>query len=106
MIHSAVTPHATYRQRVAAGLRITYFGQAAKSEMPRRYHESATLCVLLRGAARDILSSRIIEYAPGTAVYLPPEETHAHEFGTAGMVGIVIEVPTSLLENNLILDHA
>lgn len=74
--------------------------------MSRRYHETATLCVLLRGAARDILGSRTIEYKPGTVVYLPPGEAHSHQFGRFGMVGLVIEVPTSRLQTDLNLDYA
>src|SRR5215471_4116454 len=94
MVAAAIAPHRILCRRMVAGLRVTHFAQAPKTVMSRRYHGNATLCVLLRGQARDRFGSRIVEYQPGTVVYLPPGERHTHEFGKDGMVGLVLEVAT------------
>ena len=94
---SAIKPDMIRGQRTIDGLRVTHFSQVAKSGTPRHYHENATFCVLLRGTARDLFRNRTIEFEPGTAIYRPPAEEHSHQFGTNGMVAIVIEVPASRL---------
>ena len=97
MIRAGITPHRVLGQRTVGDLRITHFTQAARSRIPRHYHENATLCVLLRGAARDQFRYRVIEYEPGAVIYRPPGEGHSHEFGEDNMAAIVIEIPAARL---------
>jgi len=47
----------------------------------------------LRGAAIDRFRNKTVEFEPGTVIYRPPGERHAHQFGAAGVAAIVIEVP-------------
>jgi AraC family transcriptional regulator len=95
-----ITPHKIIGQRTVGSLRITHFTQAANSEISRHYHENATLCVLLRGTARDQFCNRTIEYEPGAVIYRPPGEAHSHKFGKDPMVAIVLEIPTSRLRGD------
>jgi quercetin dioxygenase-like cupin family protein len=97
MIRAGITPYRVLGQRTVGDLRITHFTQAARSRIPRHYHENATLCVLLRGAARDQFRYRVIEYEPGAVIYRPPGEGHSHEFGEDNMAAIVIEIPAARL---------
>ncbi|HEY6389029.1 MAG TPA: AraC family transcriptional regulator [Candidatus Acidoferrum sp.] len=79
---------------------MTHFAQRAKSVVPRHYHDTATLCALLQGNARDHFRYRTIEFEPGSVIYRPPGEGHSHEFGQDGMVAIVIEIPSSRLDDD------
>jgi|HubBroStandDraft_6_1064221.scaffolds.fasta_scaffold00095_5 AraC family transcriptional regulator len=97
VIRAGITPYNVIGQRTAGNLRVTYFTQAAKSGVPRHYHENATLCAVLRGLARDQFRQRTIEYEPGAVIYRPPGEGHSHEFGEGGMAAIVIEIPATRL---------
>lgn len=100
MSPASITPYRIIGQRTVGGLRVTHFTQAARSRVLSHYHENATLCVLLRGVARDRFRYRTIEYEPGAAIYRPPGEGHCHEFGERGMVAIVIEIPPSRLRSD------
>ena len=97
VIRTGITPSRVLSQRTVGSLRITHFTQAARSRVPRHYHENATLCVLLRGASRDQFRYRTIDYEPGAVIYRPPGEEHLHEFGEDGMAAIVIEIPAARL---------
>jgi len=92
VIRTGITPSRVIGQRIVGNLRVTHFTQAARLKIPRHCHENATLCVLLRGAARDQFRYRMIECEPGAVIYRPPGEDHAHEFGEDGMAAIVIEI--------------
>jgi AraC family transcriptional regulator len=94
-VHPAgINPYKTIGQRAVSDLRITHFAQAPGSRIPRHYHENATLCLLLRGSARDFFRHRMIEYMPGAVIYRPPAEEHSHQFGLEKMAAIVIEIPS------------
>jgi AraC family transcriptional regulator len=97
VIHAGITPYNIIGQRSTGNLRVTHFTQAAKSGVARHHHENATLCVVLRGMARDQFRHRAIEYEPGAVIYRPPGEGHSHQFGKDGLVAIVIEIPESYL---------
>ena len=103
MIRAGITPRRVIGRRTVGNLRITHFTQAALARVPRHYHDNATLCVLLRGAARDQFRYRVIEYEPGAVIYRPPGEEHSHEFGEDGMAAIVIEIPAARLDADSVL---
>lgn len=103
MIRAGITPFRVIGQRSVGNLRITHFIQAARSRVPRHYHENATLCVLLRGTARDRFRSRVIECEPGAVIYRPPGEGHSHEFGGDGIAAIVIEIPAARLRADAVM---
>lgn len=100
MVRAVINPYRVIGQRTVNSLRVTHFAQRANSGVPRHYHDDATLCVLLRGEARDHFRHRTIEYEPGAVIYRPPGEEHSHEFGQAGMVAIVIEIPASRVDGD------
>lgn len=95
-----ITPHKIIRQRAIGDLRVTHFAQAPMSAIPRHYHPNATLCILIKGAARDFFPYRMIEYMPGAVIYRPPGEEHSHEFGKEHMVAMVIEIPPTRLQSD------
>src|SRR5215469_15553782 len=93
MMSSAITPHIVFAKRKVSSFQVTHFSQPARLHTPSHYHEDGTLCVLLRGAAIDRFRNKTVEFEPGTVIYRPPGERHAHQFGAAGVAAIVIEVP-------------
>lgn len=76
---------------------MTHFAQASLLKVSRHFREDATLCVLLRGAARDTFQSKTVEYHPGGVIFRPPQEVHSHQYGNSGAVALVIEVPSRWL---------
>ena len=100
VIAAAIQPDRVIARRRVGSLQVTHFAQRAKSKVPRHYHDNATLCVLLRGMARDHFHQGTIEYEPGAVIYRPPGEQHAHEYGRDGMVAVVIEIPASRLDGD------
>jgi AraC family transcriptional regulator len=76
---------------------LTHFTQASRLQVGTHFHEDATLCVLLRGAARDTFQSKTVEYYPGGVIFRPPQEVHSHQYGSSGAVALVIEVSSEWL---------
>lgn len=97
MVFAAISPFRVLARRAAGEFCVTHFVQGALLKISRHFHENATLCVLLRGAARDTFQSKTVEYSPGGVVFRPPQECHSHQFGDSGAVALVIEVPSAWL---------
>jgi AraC family transcriptional regulator len=97
MALAGITPFKVLARRTAGEFCITHFAQASLLKVGRHFHENATLCVLLRGAARDAFHSKTVEYYPGGVIFRPPQENHSHQFGDSGAVAVVIEVPSAWL---------
>jgi AraC family transcriptional regulator len=97
MLRANINPFKVLAGRVAGEFCVTHFAQASLLRVGRHFHENATLCVLLRGAARDVFQSKTVEFYPGGVIFRPPQEVHSHQYGDSGTVALVIEVPSRWL---------
>ena len=97
MLRADINPFRVLVARSAGEFCVTHFIQAPLLKVGRHFHENATLCVLLRGAARDTFQSKTVEYYPGGVIFRPPQEVHSHQYGSSGAVALVIEVSSGWL---------
>jgi AraC family transcriptional regulator len=97
MLRADINPFKVFAGRSAGEFCITHFAQASLLKVGRHFHQDATLCVLLRGAAKDTFLSKTVEYHPGGVIFRPPHEVHSHQYGSSGAVALVIEVPSGWL---------
>ena len=97
MPRADMTPSKVLAGRAAGEFYVTHFAQPSLLKVGHHFHEDATLCVLLRGAARDTFQSKTVECGPGGVIFRPPQEGHSHQYGSSGAVALVIEVPSRWL---------
>jgi AraC family transcriptional regulator len=98
MLRADINPFKVLAGRSVGGFCVTHFTQASLLKVGRHFHEDATLCVLLRGAASDAFQSKTVESYPGGVIFRPPQEVHSHRYGSSGAVALVIEVPWGWLQ--------
>lgn len=62
------------------------FGQFRKEDrIPPHQHSFGCFCVMLEGQMAEVRKAeRLLEFGPATAIYRPPDHTHANYFARSG----------------------
>lgn len=69
----------------------------------RHRHEAGQIVFVLEGSYRERWRHRSVELGPGTAIFRPPGEAHANEFGREEVLALLVAYPPDRLSG---LDRA
>lgn len=97
-MHSSINPVKRLRNVEMSGLFLTEFAQPPSLKSPKHFHDYATVFIALKGFAADGMMGRVYECQPSSILIRPAGETHTHQYGHAGVHGLVMEVKPQKLE--------
>lgn len=84
-----------------SGLQLAETTYGKGQEVAPHAHDRPLLVVVMAGAMREHVRGSAVDCRPGTALFHPPGELHAHRFGDQGSRCLVLELGGSWVERNV-----
>ncbi|HLN97440.1 MAG TPA: AraC family ligand binding domain-containing protein [Pyrinomonadaceae bacterium] len=91
-MQSSIHARKHLRDAELGGVILTEFVQPPLMKVPTHRHECATVLFTINGFAADYIAGRTQECRQSSLLIRPPEESHTHYYGRAGVHGLVVEI--------------